>query len=58
MALLPLSATPFQLPTDRDMIPSERRAFVNTHRVGVLGYNRRQDGPAQSIVYYIGPAVD
>jgi len=53
MALLPLSAEPFVLPTDRDMLPSERRAFVNTHRTCVLGYARRNDGPAQSIVYYI-----
>jgi len=53
MALLPLSAEPFALPTDRDMLPSERRLFVNTHRTCVLGYARRNDGPAQSVVYYI-----
>lgn len=53
MALLPLSTEPFELPTDRDMLPSERRLFVNTHRTCVLAYSRRQDGPAQSIVYYI-----
>jgi hypothetical protein len=53
MALLPLAAEPFVLPTDRDMLPSERRQFVNTHRTCVLGYARRNDGPAQSIVYYI-----
>jgi hypothetical protein len=53
MALLPLADEPFVLPTDRDMLPSERRAFVNTHRTCVLGYARRNDGPAQSIVYYI-----
>jgi hypothetical protein len=35
------------------MLPSERREFVNTHRTCVLGYARRNDGPAQSIVYYI-----
>lgn len=53
MALLPLSSEPFRLPTDRDMLPSERRQFVNTHRTCVLGYARRNDGPAQSVVYYI-----
>ena len=30
--LLPLSKDPFQAPTDRDMLPSERRLFVQTHR--------------------------
>ena len=53
MALLPMSTDPFRLPTDRDMLPSERRQFVNTHRTCVLSYARRNDGPAQSIVYYI-----
>ena len=37
MALLPLPAEPFQLPADRDMLPSERRQFVDTHRTCVLG---------------------
>jgi PPOX class probable F420-dependent enzyme len=31
----------------------ERREFVRTHRTAVFGYNRRSDGPAQSIVYYV-----
>ena len=53
MALLPLSTEPFALPTDRDMAPSERRVFVNTHRTCVFGYARRNDVPAQSVVYYI-----
>ncbi|HEY5877252.1 MAG TPA: pyridoxamine 5'-phosphate oxidase family protein [Ilumatobacteraceae bacterium] len=53
MALLPFSTEPFLLPTDRDMLPSERRQFVNTHRTCVLAYSRRNDGPAQSVVYYI-----
>jgi ferredoxin len=35
------------------MLPSERREFVRTHRTCVFGYERRQDGPAMSIVYYI-----
>jgi len=53
VALLPLATEPFVLPTDREMLPSERRAFVNTHRTCVLGYARRNDGPAQSVVYYV-----
>jgi hypothetical protein len=51
--MLPLSTEPFRLPTDRDMLPSERRLFVNTHRTCVFSYARRADGPAQSVVYYI-----
>jgi len=51
--LLPLSKDPFQAPTDRDMLPSERRLFVQTHRTCVFGYDRRSDGPAMSIVYYV-----
>jgi hypothetical protein len=35
------------------MLPSERRAFVRTHRTCVFGYGRRDDGPAMSLVYYI-----
>ena len=53
MNLLPLAAEPFTAPTDRDMLPSERREFVRTHRTCVLGYGRRDDGPALSVVYYI-----
>jgi hypothetical protein len=55
--LLPLSKEPFQAPTDRDMLPSERREFVQTHRTCVFGYGRQSDGPAMSIVYYV-PAED
>lgn len=51
--LLPLAAEPFTVPTDRDMLPSERREFVRTHRTCVYGYRRRHDGPAMSIVYYV-----
>ena len=29
MALLPMSSDPFALPSDRDMLPSERREFVD-----------------------------
>jgi len=52
MVLLPL-ADPYQAPTDRDMLPSERRKFVLTHRTCVFGYGRQQDGPAMSVVYYV-----
>jgi hypothetical protein len=51
--LLPLSTEPFTAPTDRDMLPSERRTFVRTHRTCVFGYRRREDGPGMSIVYYV-----
>lgn len=51
--LLPLAPTPYQAPNDRDMLPSERRKFVRTHRTCVFGYRRRNDGPAMSVVYYI-----
>ena len=53
MQLLPLAPQPFVTPTDRDMLPSERREFVRTHRTCVFGYARRADGPSMSIVYYI-----
>jgi len=51
--LLPLAADPLAAPTERDMLPSERRAFVRTHRTCVFGYARRADGPSMSIVYYV-----
>ena len=53
MLILPLSTEPFAAPTDRDMQPSERRAFVRTHRTCVFGTSRRAHGPAMSIVYYV-----
>ena len=53
MKLLPLASEPFVAPTDRDMLPSERREFVRTHRTCVFGYARRADGPSMSVVYYI-----
>jgi PPOX class probable F420-dependent enzyme len=34
------------------MNPEERRQFVHEHRTAILGYPRKQDGPAMSIVYY------
>jgi hypothetical protein len=51
--LLPMSKDPFEAPTDRDMLPSERRSFVQTHRTCIFGYGRRSDGPAMSVVYYV-----
>src|ERR1700692_2172547 len=56
--LLPLAAEPHPAPTDRDMLPSERREFVRTHRTCVFGYRRRNDGPAMSVVYYIPTDTD
>ncbi len=58
MNLLPIAAEPFTSPTDRDMLPSERRRFVRTHRTCVFGTPRRADGPAMSIVYYIPTDTD
>lgn len=56
--LLPLAAEPLTAPTGRDMLPSERREFVRTHRTCVFGYRRRNDGPGMSIVYYIPTDTD
>jgi PPOX class probable F420-dependent enzyme len=36
----------------------ERKAFVKKHRTAVFGYGRKQDGPAQSIVYYVTDGDD
>jgi hypothetical protein len=41
------------VPTERDLLPSERRTFVRTRRTCVFAYRRRADGPAMSIVYYV-----
>lgn len=57
MILLPLPSEPFTVPTDRDMLPSERREFVRSHRTCVFGYGRLHDGPAMSVVYYV-PTTD
>lgn len=32
---------------------AERREFVRTHRTCVFGYNRKNDGPAMTVVYYV-----
>jgi PPOX class probable F420-dependent enzyme len=51
--LLPLADEPFAAPTDRDMLPSERRLFVRTHRTCIFGNRRLHDGPAMSVVHYV-----
>ncbi len=56
--LLPLAPEPLTAPTDRDMLPSERRAFVRTHRTSIFGYGRLHDGPAMSVVYYVPTTND
>ncbi len=56
--ILPLSAEPFTPPTDRDMLPSERREFVRTHRTCVFGTPSAADGPAMSVVYYVPTDTD
>jgi PPOX class probable F420-dependent enzyme len=40
------------------MTREERREFVKKHRTAVFGYARKQDGPAQSIVYYVTDGDD
>ena len=51
--LLPLATEPSTAPTDREMLPSERREFVRTHRTCVFGNGRLHDGPAMSVVHYV-----
>lgn len=58
MTILPLALEPFTPPTDRDMLPSERREFVRAHRTCVFGTTRRNDGPAMSVVYYVPTDTD
>jgi len=48
-----MSPEPYVAPTDSDMLPSQRREFVRTHRTCIFGYGRQHDGPAMSVVYYI-----
>src|SRR5689334_2466847 len=31
----------------------ERREFVQKHRTCIFGFNRRNDGPAMTVVYYV-----
>ena len=35
------------------MNAEQRRRFVRAHRVAVFGYNRREHGPAMTVVYYV-----
>ncbi len=35
------------------MNAEERRQFVRSHRIAVFGYNRRDHGPAMTVVYYV-----
>jgi PPOX class probable F420-dependent enzyme len=32
---------------------NERREFVRKHRTCIFGYNRKDDGPAMTVVYYV-----
>ena len=58
MRILPLAAEPFTPATDRDMLSSERREFVRTHRTCVFGTPRRADGPAaQSHQFALGIVI-
>jgi PPOX class probable F420-dependent enzyme len=38
--------------------PEERRAFVRAHRTAIFGYNRREHGPAMTVVYYLMDSDD
>ena len=40
------------------MDQQERREFVRSHRTCVFGYNRREDGPAMTVVCYVMNADD
>jgi PPOX class probable F420-dependent enzyme len=35
------------------MDPDKRRQFVRDHRTCIFGYNRKNDGPAMTVVYYV-----
>lgn len=35
------------------MDQEQRRAFVRSHRTAIYGFNRQNDGPAMSVVYYL-----
>jgi hypothetical protein len=58
MKFLPLASEPLPAPTDRAILPSERRKFLRTHRTCVHGYARSADGPAMSVVYQIPTDTD
>ena len=35
------------------MDQEQRVAFVHSHRTAIFGFNRKNDGPAMSVVYYV-----
>src|SRR6201986_2258273 len=49
--LAPCRETGVQYVSGMDRI--ERREFVRKHRTCIFGYNRRNDGPAMTMVYYL-----
>src|SRR6185312_2436138 len=40
-------------PEGAGMDRTERREFVRKHRTCIFGYNRQNDGPAMTVVYYV-----
>lgn len=40
------------------MNKEERKQFVRAHRTCIFGYNRKQDGPSMSVVYYLMDGPD
>jgi len=41
------------LSKETSMDRTERREFVRKHRTCIFGYNRQNDGPAMTVVYYV-----
>ena len=41
-----------------EMNAEERRKFVEIHRTAIFGYNRKNDGPSMSVVYYVMDGED
>lgn len=35
------------------LTPAQRRQFVRDHRTAIFGYNRKNDGPAMTTLYYV-----
>ncbi len=58
MKILPHAAEPFTLPTDRDMLPSERREFVHTQSHLRLRHTTPQRRPGMWIVDYVPTDTD
>jgi len=40
------------------MNAEERRKFVENHRTAIFGYNRKNEGPSMSVVYYVMDGED